>query len=76
MWAQGEASDTPSEAGRRSREGLTELEGIELWVVWHQTEMLMLRCSWTQHQEAVLISSRTRKTEALAKARLTTGTAQ
>lgn len=46
--------------------------GRELRVVWPQTEALMSRCSWTWYQGAARISSRRRKTEALAKARLTT----
>lgn len=40
-----------------------ELKGVELGVVWHQTEVLMLRCSWTLYQGPALISPRTRRTE-------------
>lgn len=36
----------------------------------------MLRCSWTQHQGAALVSSGMRKTEVLAKARAQPGAAQ
>lgn len=35
--------------------GLGELGGIELWVVWPQTEALMSRCSWTWRQVAARI---------------------
>ena len=41
----------PGQLEDPTQEGITELEGIELGVVWHQTEVLMLSCSWTLHKE-------------------------